>query len=65
MLAYSEKAFLLPSLSLARNRIYSGTHLKEELTDLVFLIPLHRQRMVNTLLMHVRDSLEDEYVLFT
>ena len=32
-------AFLLPSLSVARNRIYSDTHLKEELTDLSREIP--------------------------
>ena len=33
MLVHSKK--VLPSLfSLVRNRIYSGTHLKEELTDL-------------------------------
>ena len=48
----------LPSpFSLTRNRVYLGTHLKEELTDLFRKLPVNvfphwqsRQRMVDTLL---------------
>ena len=54
----SKKAFLIP-ISLARNRIYLGTHLTKELIDLFWKLPRYsliphwqsRQRMVNTLLL--------------
>ena len=53
-----KKAFLIP-ISLARNRIYLGTHLTKELIDLFWKLPRYsliphwqsRQRMVNTLLL--------------
>ena len=60
MIVYSKKTF--SPFSLSRNRIYLGTHLKDELTDLFWKLPRYslfphrqscksRQRMMNTLLM--------------
>ena len=40
MLATSRKGLLFP-FSLARKRIYLGTHLKEELTDLFRKLPAY------------------------
>ena len=75
---HSKKSLPSP-FSLARCRIYLGTHLREELTDLFLKLPGHslfphrrsRQRMVNTLLLVninpilVRYSLEDKSMLFS
>ena len=81
-LCFSPFQKALPSpFSLARNKIYLGTHLKEELTNLFWKLTgyslfSHRQstwqefehfaNMVKIITLYVRDSLEDKkYMLFT